>query len=179
MPKPMDLSKLTPEQLKNLLANSERMREAIVTSAVIREMVRRGIASRREYRTLHWNQQRVRETMKPFEELASAVRGNQRTPYTEAGGLRIGRPQGDPEHMWIDTYSAIKTARINAAFGCHIRVPGDEPEFHLYLKGKSIQSYNADQLSDALNEWQSIARDAVPDGTTRAHPSPPRSTTLS
>jgi hypothetical protein len=170
MPKPIDLDRLTPAQLKNLLSNAQRIGEATVANDVVREMARRGIASHSEYRTLHWNQQRIREIMEPFKEIASAVRSNQRTPYTEAGGLRIGRSRDDPEHMWIDTYSAIKTSRVNAVFGCYIRQPGDEPEFRLYLEGNSIRSFNADDLSDALDKWRLIARDATPDGIMRARP---------
>jgi len=170
MPRTIDLDGLTPSQLKNLLSNAQRLGEATVANDVVREMARRGIAGRSEYRTLHWNQQRIRKIMEPFKEIASAVRGNQRTPYTEAGGLRIGRPKDDPEHMWIDTYSAIKTPRVNAAFVCHIRLPGDEPEFRLYVEGKSIRSYNADHLSDALDKWGLIARNATHDGIMRGRP---------
>lgn len=171
MARPIDLSKLTAEQLKNLLANAQRRREASMINAVIREMTRRGIATRREYRILHWNRQRVRETMKPFEEAASAVRGNQRTSYTPAGGLGSAAARTTRNTCGIDTYFAIKTSRINAAFACYIKLPGGEPEFHLDIGGKRVRSYNAAQLSNALNEWQSLARNAVePDGTMGAHP---------
>src|SRR5215471_7207975 len=134
MPRPIDpdkLTNLTPQQLKNLLANAERMGETTTTNAVVREMAARGIATRREYRALVWNQERIREIMQPFKQIASTVPGNQRTSYTEAGGLKIGRPKDDPAHLWIDTYCAIKTVPINATFGCYVKQPGDEPEFQL------------------------------------------------
>jgi hypothetical protein len=125
----IDLTKLTPQELKNLLANCrERGREDSVT-AVLGEMARRGLAKRGDYRTLKWNQDIVRDALEPFKNVAKAVRDNQRTSYTEAGGLKIGRPKDDPEKIWIDTYSGIKTPAINAIFVCHIKKPGDEPEF--------------------------------------------------
>jgi hypothetical protein len=170
LPKPIDLSKLTSEQLKNLLTNAERKGEATITSAVVQEMAQRGIASRREYRTLQWNQERIRELMEPFREVASTVRGNERTAHNPAGGRKRGSRIDDPNHMWIDTYSAIKTARVNAVFGCYIRKPGDEPEFRLSIDKKTIRSYNADQLPDALSEWRSIARDAASEEILRARP---------
>jgi hypothetical protein len=89
--------------------------------------------------------------------VASAVRGNQRTSYTEAGGRKIGRSKDDPEWMWIDTYSAIKTSNINAVFVCYIRQLGEDPEFQLHIDGIRTQSYNADRLGDALSEWRKIA----------------------
>jgi hypothetical protein len=141
-----------------------------MAGAVIKEMARRGIATRREYRVLPWNQEHIREIMKPFKHIASAVSGNQRISYTEAGGRKIGRPKEDPEHLWIDTYCAIKTAQVNATFGCYIRHPGDEPEFQIRTDGETIKVYNADQLPDALGEWQNIARSATTVGTMRARP---------
>jgi hypothetical protein len=170
MPKPIDLTKLTSQQLKNLLANAERKGEVTTTGSVLREMAGRGIATRREYRTLAWNQERVREVMKAFKDVASLVQGNRRTPYTEAGGLRIGHPKDDPEHLWVDTYCAIKTARINGTFGCYIKHPGDEPEFRMKTAGETIRVYSADELPDAFEQWQSIARIAATEGAMRARP---------
>lgn len=170
MHKPIDLAKLTPEQLKNLLANAERMGEAATANAVVKEMAYRRLATRREYRALEWNQERIREIMRPFRDAASAVPGNQRTSYTEAGGLRIGSPKDDPEHLWIQTYCAIKTALTNATFGCNVKQPGDEPEFQLRTDRETVQIYNADQLSTVLEQWQSIARLASTEESTRARP---------
>jgi hypothetical protein len=78
------------------------------------------------------------------------------TAYTEAGGGRH-HPKDDPRHLWIDTYCAIKTSAVNAIFVCHVRQPGDDPEFQLLIDGTRVYSYNADQLTDALNEWRAIA----------------------
>ena len=63
--------------------------------------------------------------------------------------------------MWIDTYSAIKTPKINAVFVCYIKQPGEDPEFQLHIDGICTQSYNADRLGDALTEWRNIAMRAV------------------
>src|SRR6266446_3524476 len=92
------------------------------------------------------NQDRVREVMQPFKEIAAKVPGNQRKAYTEAGGRKIGRPKDDPEKLWIDTYSGIKTPKINAVLACYVKRPGDEPQFQLRIKGARSQSYNADSL---------------------------------
>jgi len=91
------------------------------------------------------------------QERASTVSNNQRTIYTEAGGLKIGRSKDDPKKVWINTYSAIKTPAINAVFVCYIKKPGDDPEFQLEINGSPTNSYNADRLTEALIEWQAIA----------------------
>ena len=78
MPK-VDLTKLTPEQLKNFLANCHRLGETSKATEVVQEMARRGIATGTQYRTLTWNQGRVDEVMKPFKEVAESVPGNRRT----------------------------------------------------------------------------------------------------
>jgi hypothetical protein len=138
--------------------------------AVVEQMAKRGIATRREYRSLTWNQDRVEQVMQPFKEIASTVRDNQRTAYTEAGGRRIGRSKDDPEWRWVDTYSAIKTPTINAAFVCYITRPGADPEFQLHLNGVAVQHYNADRLDDALNEWRGIATRAAVESETALLP---------
>jgi hypothetical protein len=155
--KSINLAKLTPSELKNLLVNNERHGQAAMVHAVLQEMTKRGIATRREYRALSWNQDRVGKVMKPFQQVASHVPHNQRTAYTEAGGYKIGRSKDDPDRMWIDTYSAIKTSGVNAVFVCYIKRPGEDPEFELQLDGVRTQSYNADGLVDALKEWQAVA----------------------
>jgi hypothetical protein len=159
--KPIDLGKLTPAELKNLLANNERHGQTAMVHAVLEEMARRGIATRREYRSLAWNQDRVRDVMLPFRQVASAVRDNQRTTYTEAGGRKIGHSKDNPEWMWVDTYSAIKTPAVNAVFVCYIKRPGEDPEFQLHLDGVCTESYNADRLPDGLNEWRALAARAA------------------
>jgi hypothetical protein len=170
MAKAIELSKLDARELKTFLANAERLGETTIVNAVIREMASRGLATRREYRTLRWNQERVREILGPFKDIAARVPGNQRTPYTEAGGFRIGRSKEDPEHLWIDTYCAIKSGRTNATFGCYIKQPGDEPVFRLRMNGEITQNWNADQLTDALELWRSIAHRVTVDEPARARP---------
>jgi hypothetical protein len=170
MPNVIDLSRLTPQQLKNLLANAERRNESDRAREVVNEMTRRGIATRREYRLLEWNQERVCEVMEPFKEVASEVPENQRTSYSEAGGLKARRPKDHPEKLWIQTYCAIKTKKINVTFHCEIKNPGDEPEFRITTGGETNQVYNADQLSFALDEWRSLAAMATSGETMRARP---------
>src|ERR1043166_9731053 len=122
----MDLSQLTVRELKNLLSNSQRYGRPDTALSVVREMHRRGKATSEVYRTLKWNQDHVSEVMQPFKAVAAQVAGNQRTSYTQAGGKKIGRPKGDPEKMWIDTYCAIKTKNLNAVFVCYIKAPGED-----------------------------------------------------
>jgi hypothetical protein len=110
---------------------------------------------------LNWDQERVRVAMQPFKDVAGAVNGNRRTPYSEAGGFKIGRSKDDPEKCWIDTYSAIKTPAINAVFVCFIKGPGNDPDFQLRIDRKHVRSYNADGLADALNDWRVIAAQAT------------------
>jgi hypothetical protein len=157
----VDLTKLTDRELKNLLKNNQRHGQHDTVRAVLMEMDRRGVATRRDYRTLTWNQDSVREIMRPFKEVADAVPGNQRTSYTEAGGRKIGRAKTDPERRWIDTYSAIKTASTNAVIVCYVKSPGDEPEFQLRIDDAPVLSFNADRLSDALKQWKEVAEQAV------------------
>jgi len=152
--KQLDLSKLTTQQLRNLVANNQKHGQTATVHSALEEMGRRGIAT---HRIVAWNQGRVRDAMQPFKEVAAGVRGNQLTSYTEAGGLRIGRPKGHPEKMWVDTYSRIKTARMDASFICYIKRAGEDPEFQLRVDGNTVRSYNADGLTDALSEWRTTA----------------------
>ena len=163
----IDLPKLTPKELKSLLANAHRAGETAMVISIIREMARRGLATGREFRLLTWNQEQVRKVMLPFKDVALAVSGNRRTPYTEQGGRKIGRPKGDPEKLRIDTYSysaikthKIKTPKINTEFLCYIKEPGDEPQFHLKINDTRIHTYNADALSRALGDWRKVADQA-------------------
>jgi hypothetical protein len=121
-------------------------------------MLTRGIATSRDYRFLKWSPDKVKEVMQPSNEVVSKVRGNSRVPYTEAGGLRIGKSRNDPNWKWVDTYSAIKVENINAVFGCYIDRPGSEPTFRLHLTGVEIKTCNPDGLSEALAEWRKVAQ---------------------
>jgi hypothetical protein len=130
---------------------------------LFREMNRRGIATKREYRYLNWNQDTVRSALDPFKAVAETVPGNKRTSYTEAGGYKIARSKDDPEWTWIDSYSAIKAAAVNAILVCYVRRPGDEAEFQFQVNGELKQTYNADRLEAALAVWKLIAADASRD----------------
>jgi hypothetical protein len=154
----IDLTKLTVQELKNLLANQQRLERP--TKATVVELARRGVATGSDYLTLRWNQASVCDALRPFKEVAAAVVGNRRTAYTEAGGGRH-HPKDDSKHLWIDTYCGIKTFAVNAIFVCHVRQPGDDPEFQLRIDGICARSYNADRLIDALSEWRAIAARAT------------------
>lgn len=156
--------RMNESELRTFLATCRRTAQKENELAVLKEMARRGIAKRRDFATLAWNQERVALRMAPFKKVASSVQGNIRTPYTEAGGRKIGRAEGDPEKMWIDSYCAIKTKNLNAVFVCYVQSPGDEAEFHLFIDGgplaaksKKSKSYTAGKLTDALAEWRRLA----------------------
>lgn len=153
----MDISKLSNQELKNYFANNQKhnMKEAVVTALI--ELQKRGIAKSKDYAVLDWNLNRVRNALDPFKLIAQQVSGNQRTSYTEAGGKRIGRGKDDPEHYWVDAYSAIKTNKINAVFVCYIKRVGDDPRFELKIDEKVPQIFHAEELELGLKEWSKIA----------------------
>jgi hypothetical protein len=156
----MNLAELTDKQLKIYLSNCKKRGETERARAAASTLFSRGIANAADLKVFQWNQDSVRSTMQRFKKIASAVKGNKRTAYTEAGGLKIGRPKGHPDKKWIDTYCAIKTPATNALFVCYVKTPGDEPEFELQVDDTRLRSYNADQLDEALEEWSEIARRA-------------------
>jgi hypothetical protein len=158
MVRAIDLAALTDRQLKVYSNNCKRLGETEKRREAISEMFKRGIANDGDFEVFTWNQDSVRSKMERFKQVASEVKDNQRTAYTEAGGFKIGRAKGDPDKMWIDTYCAIKTSAVNAVFVCYVKMPGDEPEFELQVDDTRVRSYNADQLDDALKEWSSVAR---------------------
>jgi hypothetical protein len=164
---PIDLGTLDKGQLRTLLANAERKGAADLITTVLQEMHRRGLARRGEYAALSWNQDRVDVALAPFATIAATVKNNERTKYSQAGGGRIGSPKDDPEHIWVQSYSAIKISGIvNAEFLCEIKSPGDDPMFSLSLNegveaqraAKVIRTFEPDQLPEALVEWKMIAQ---------------------
>jgi hypothetical protein len=157
----IDLKKLDKTQLRNMLVNARNKDRGDIAQEVLRELRARGLAERRDYDFLEWNQDRVKGVMKPFAEISSGVTDNSRTTYTEAGGLKIGRPAGHPERMWIDSYTAIKTRKMNAVFVCYVRQPGDHPYFELQFNGKAEKRYTPADLEDALVAWRDVASRAT------------------
>jgi hypothetical protein len=152
-----DYSEYTKQELRNLYANNLKHKQTATVLALVKEMYKRGMATKKEFAALDWNQDRVAEVMFPFVKIAQGISDNERTAYTVAGGKRIGRPKSDPERFWIDTYSAIKKSGKNAVFVCYVKGPGDEPDFQLYLDGVRTHNFSADQLTEAQQEWQRIA----------------------
>ena len=174
---PINLKSQPATALRNLLDNSRRLRNAEMERAVVQEMHERGLATGREYAAFPWNQDRVDQVMEPFARIAASVPNNQRVSYTKAGGRKIGVPKDHPEHLWIDSYSAIKVFNINAVFGCQISKPGGDPRFTLYLDSSGVREkrqpskiYDLDQLQQALSEWEDLARSASEAGQTMPRP---------
>jgi hypothetical protein len=151
------VQQLSPKELKQYLKNAQRLGREEIVVEILREMSARGIAQSDDFRSLMWNQETVRTQFAPFIDVAKAVPNNCRTPYTEAGGFKIGRSKDDPEKKWIDTYSAIKTKRLNAVFGCLIDRPGDDPSFQLIVDGGEAERFDAGGLRDALVRWRQVA----------------------
>ena len=161
MTRAFDYAKMTLGELKNLLGNARHLNREDVATAVLQELSRRGAARSDDFAALRWNQQAATEALKPFIAVSKAVSGNKRTTYTEAGGLKIGRSKDDPQWMWVDTYTAIKTAGINAVFICYIPRPGDEAYFELRLNGETAARYGPDDLTAALERWRAVAAEAA------------------
>ena len=155
--KSIDLTKLDKGQLRTMLANARKKERSDTAQEVLQELRSRGLAERRDYDFLEWNQDRVKQALEPFAKISSEVADNARTTYTEAGGLKIGRPVGHPERMWIDSYTAIKTKKLNAVFVCYVRQPGDHPSFELQVAGTVERRYTPADLDDALTRWREIS----------------------
>lgn len=167
---PVDLKTLNAAQLRTYLANAERKGAAGVITDIVQEMHCRGLARRGDYAVFLWNQDRVDTALAPFAEIAATVKNNERKNYSQAGGGRIGTPKDHPEHIWIQSYSAIKiSGLVNAVFGCEIKRPGGDPVFALYFnegsetrrEPKMLKTFELDQLSAALAEWEAIAQTAT------------------
>lgn len=160
MSKPIDLQKLTKPELKNLLENARRLGREDLAVGVLRELTARGGVKSEDYALLRWNQETVRQALEPFVAVSKSVAGNQRTTYTEAGGRKIGRSRADPEWMWVDSYTAIKTPKVNAVFVAYVPQPGDDVYFEVHLDGVVDRRFEADQLEGGLAFWSVLARTA-------------------
>jgi hypothetical protein len=147
------LAALSDRQLRIYRHNCERLGRPEKAREAASEMFTRGIAKAEDLKVFTWNQDSVCEAMQRFKKMASAVKDNRLTPYTEQGGYRIGRAKGHPEKEWIDTYCAIRTAATKAVFVCYVKSPGDEPRFELHVDGTLTGSYNADRLDEAFEDW--------------------------
>jgi hypothetical protein len=153
----MDLSRYNNLELRNLLENARRLGRDDVAEDVLRQLTLKGGGKRGDYALLTWNQDSVKDALAPFVDVSRGVPDNKRTSYTEAGGFKIGRRREDPEWMWVDSYSAIKTAKLNAIFVCYIPRPGDLPYFELRVNGEDERRYGPSDLAEALLRWREIA----------------------
>lgn len=156
-PPKVDLAKLEPGRLRSLMSRYKEHGYDDLARACLTELESRGAASRADFSHLRWNRETVNTALKPFVAVAKAVEGNLRTPFTEAGGTKIGKAKDDPGRNWIDTYSAVKRGDVNALFVCYVKVPGDDPDFQIHVDGKVQATFNADQLDEALRVWRDIA----------------------
>lgn len=156
----IDLKAQTKPGLKNLLENAKRLGRDDLAAEVLRELTLRGGVKAAEYHLLRWNQEAVRTALAPFVEVSKAVPDNERTTYTEAGGRKIGRSRADPDWMWVDSYTAIKTPKLNAIFVAYIPRPGDDVYFEVQRDRTVNRRFEADQLDAALVHWGELAGEA-------------------
>jgi hypothetical protein len=156
----LDLSALSDRGLRAYLRNCRRYHQPEKTREAARELITRGAARAEDLRIFDWNHDTVREFMRPFEEVASMVKDNQRKTFVAAGGFSR-RAKDDPTRLWIDIYTAMKTSTMNAVFACHVKALGDEPTFVLELDGAIYETYSADRHDEALREWRHLAGDSA------------------
>ena len=128
-----------------------------------------------------WTQDKVRETLLPFKNVAETVHGSRRRSYSEAGGLvRRG--------YVVYSYCGIKIPGLNVTFGCAIKHRGDEPKFQLAShqwdsappdrntrlvrlrngvsghvldeqdNARPLGRYDANELGEALADWTALAQ---------------------
>jgi hypothetical protein len=159
MHKEIDLTIQSDTQLDNLIDNNERAGQLAFARRAVIEKANRGKASRKQLRLLEWNQERVTSVLAPFVELSESVANSTRTSYSRAGGGRF-KSGTDPNHLWIDSYTGVKTSALNATMSCHIVRPGDQPIFTLAVKPNEIRSYSFDELDVALTEWREVTKRA-------------------
>jgi hypothetical protein len=151
MPEPAGPKRLSKQELLKYLQYVRGQGRDDLALEAVKELAARGEATSAQLSLLRWNQDRVKLAMGPFVEVAKAVKGNKRTPYTEAGGRKIGKSRDDPDRMWIDTYSGVKLDGLNLTFTCYVQKPGDDPDFVLSEQVTGIEKhYVASELQDAL-----------------------------
>lgn len=154
----IDLCNLSIDELYNYLYNARRLEEREVAVRIARELYRRGRLPSKYRSWLPWSEPRMAEVLRPFVDVARAIKKSRRTTYTNGGGLRR-RPKADPERMMVDSYSAIKRGAVNAAFAGRVKEPGSEPIFELLVNGRK-RMFQLTELDEAFAEWQRIAEAA-------------------
>jgi hypothetical protein len=160
--KEIDFGAQTNTQLDKIISNGERKGSLSIARKAVIEKANRGRANKRQLSLLEWNQHRVALVLAPFVELSESVLGNMRKSYSEAGGGKW-KPSTDPNYLWIDSYTGIKTPALNATMSCHVARPGDPPIFTLTVKPDEIRTYALDDLDQALREWQLVTKRAEAD----------------
>jgi len=165
----VDLNLKTKSELQQMLQNCARRPDDAQAQYLAEEiknvMSRRGLLNSSDWKG-KWNSAEVAEALKPFAEVAKSVKGNQRTSYTTAGGLHVGRNKMNPEWKFVDSYSAIKTKNLNAVMICQVDRPGDDAIFVLQVSTGNKEKAVVVQgdrtiLPAALEKWKELARSAV------------------
>ncbi len=161
-PHPIDLQAKTDTELKVLLANRDKHGDIEGVREVIVELDRRGQFSTAQWRHVEWNPIKVKAVLQPFIDISANVNGNTRTTYSESGGRKIGLRSDNPDKLWIDSYTAICTASINAYMACHIGKVGEQPIFELKVEPDTVMQFDFVQLDEAEMHWREVASRANP-----------------
>ena len=160
-PKPFDVKSKSKEELIALFENRGRQGDVPGQREVVREMWRRGYSVRKYCRVLPWTPDRVNGVMEGFVEVSQRCKDSLRTDFSEAGG-GVFKASDHPEARWVDTYTGVEVKDFNATFSCHIREPGDEPEFILNVKSSNaIETFSYDEIDAAMKRWVKVVSIAI------------------
>jgi hypothetical protein len=153
------LRRCTNKELRVCLRNAQRRGFLDQARRTVKLMHARGIAKSKDFDNLRWNDDTVRDLLRPFREVAEAVGG--RRAYVPVGGFPH-RAKSDPSKLWIDQYCAMKTPTTNAVIACRVKKPGDEPTFVLQINGAIYETYGLDRYDHALRKWRELGGSPPP-----------------
>lgn len=153
--KTIDLTTQSKTQLDNLINNRSRHGDLAGARNAALERIRRGQAKPIHMAYLEWTPERVQIALEPFVEISQSVVGSKRKAHVVAGGGRR-KHRSHPDALWVDTYSGIKTTKVNATIACHIREVGDEPLFIIIENDEPLRFYSLAERDVALSVWEMI-----------------------
>jgi hypothetical protein len=152
----IDLSTKTKAQLENLIENRARSGDLAGARDAALERIRRGHPKPAHWAHVLWRPDRVEQLLEEAVAISRSVAGNKRKAYVEAGGLKR-KNNRHPDHMFIDSYSGIKTKVMNARFCCQTREVGNEPDIFIEQDNETRRSYSVLEFDAAIRDWERIA----------------------
>ena len=125
-------------------------------------MRRRGFSRRKDYAHVRFNADWASVQLQPFVDISRRLDKSARVSFSSCGG-GVMKSRMNSERLFVDSYTAIKTLDCNAEFSCHIKEPGDEPDFVLRIKkpNSSISYFMFDELEMAEIQWKEVVDLAV------------------